>query len=81
MFRHGLLPAGLVSSRKPLNGNCSIAHAQILLARQPAADGFLDADTCSTQLVCPQLLQVSHLASPEEDFGLSKLVLVLVLRV
>lgn len=73
-------PASLVSSGEPLDGDGSAALAQILLACQPTADGFLDADAGSTQLVRPQLLQVSDLASPEEDLGLTKLVFILILR-
>ena len=76
----GHSPAGLVSSGEPLDGDGSVAFAQILLACQPTADGFLDADAGSTQLVCPQLLQVSDLASPEEDLGLTKLVFILILK-
>lgn len=73
-------PARLVSSSEPLDGDRSAALAQVLLARQPAADGLLDADAGSTQLVCPQLLKISDLAGPEEDLGLTKLVFILVLR-
>lgn len=73
-------PAGLVSSGEPLDGDGSATHAQILLACQPAADGFLDADAGNTQLICPQLLQIGDLARPEEDLGLTKLVFILVLK-
>lgn len=73
-------PASLVSSGEPLDGDGSAALAQILLARQPAADCFLDANAGSTQLVRPQLLQVGNLAGPEEDLGLTKLVFILVLK-
>lgn len=73
-------PAGLVSSGEPLYGNGGTALAQVLLACQPAADGFLDADTRGTQLVCPQFLQVSHLTGSEEDLSLTKLIFILILR-
>ncbi len=73
-------PASLVSSGEPLDGDGSATLAQILLARQPAADCFLDANAGSTQLVRPQLLQVGNLAGPEEDLGLTKLVFILVLK-
>lgn len=73
-------PASLVPSGEPLDGDGSTALTKILLACQPAADGFLDADAGSTQLVCSQLLQVGNLASPEEDFGLTELVLIWVLK-
>lgn len=72
-------PAGLVSSGEPLDGDGSAALAQILLACQPATDGFLDADAGSAQLVRTQLLQIGDLAGPEEDLGLTKLVFILVL--
>lgn len=73
-------PASLVSSGEPLDGDGGAALAQILLAREPASDGFLDADAGSPQLVCSQLLQVGNLACPKEDFGLTELIFILVLR-
>lgn len=73
-------PASLVSSGEPLDGDGRAALAQVLLALQPAANGFLDANAGSTQLLRPQLLQVGNLAGPEEDLGLTKLVFVLVLK-
>lgn len=73
-------PAGLVAPGEPLDGDGSAPHAQILLAYQPAADGFLDANAGRTQLVCSQLLQVGNLAGPEEDLGLTELIFVLVLK-
>lgn len=73
-------PASLVSPGEPLDGDGGVALAQILLARQPASDGFLDADAGDAQLVRSQLLQVGNLACPEEDFGLAKLIFILVLR-
>lgn len=57
-----------------------LPHPQEFFAGQPAADSLLDADTSHTQLVRTQLLQVSHLTSPEEDLVFSKLILILVLR-
>lgn len=72
-------PASLVSSGEPLDGDGRVAHAQVLLARQPAADGFLNADAGGAQLVGSQLFQVGHLAGPEEDLGLAKLILILIL--
>lgn len=57
-----------------------LPHPQVFFAGQPAADSLLDADTCHTQLIRTQLLQVSHLTSPEEDLVLAKLILILVLR-
>lgn len=54
-------------------------HAQVLLARQPAADGLLDADAGSTQLICTQFLQVRNLPRSEENLGLAKLVLIWIL--
>ena len=62
-----------------LNGYGRLLHPQILFAGQPAADSLLDADTSHTQLVRTQLLQVSHLTSPEEDLVFAKLVPILVL--
>lgn len=73
-------PASLVSSGEPLDGDGRATLAQILLARQPAANGFLDANAGSTQLVCPQLLQVGDLASPKEYLSFTKLVFILVLK-
>lgn len=73
-------PASLVSPGEPLDGDGGVALAQVLLARQPASDGFLDADAGGAQLVRSQLLQVGNLACPEEDFGLAKLIFILVLR-
>lgn len=69
-----------MSSGEPLDGDGSAALVQILLARQPAADGLLDANAGHTQLVCPQFLQVGDLAGPEEDLGLTELVFILVLK-
>lgn len=62
-----------------LYGDGRFPHPQVLFAGQPAADSLLDADTSNTQLVRAQLLQVSHLTSPEEDLVFAKLVLILVL--
>lgn len=73
-------PASLVTSGEPLDGDGSVALAQVLLARQPTADGFLDADAGGAQLVRSQLLQVGDLARSEEDLGLAKLIFILVLR-
>lgn len=73
-------PASLVSSGEPLDGDGSVALAQILLAREPTSDGFLDADAGGAQLVGSQLLQVGNLACSEEDLGLAKLIFILVLR-
>lgn len=73
-------PASLVSPGEPLDGDGSVTLAQVLLAREPTADGFLDADAGGAQLVRPQLLQVGNLACSEEDLGLAKLIFVLVLR-
>lgn len=72
-------PAGLVSTDVSLDGCGSVFHAQVLLARQPAADGLLDADAGSTQLICTQFLQVRNLPRSEKDLGLAKLVLILIL--
>ena len=57
-----------------------LPHPQVFFAGQPAADSLLDADTCHTQLVRTQLLQVCHLTSPKEDLVLAKLILILILR-
>lgn len=62
-----------------LYGDGAFPQPQILSAGQPAADGLLDAHASQTQLVRAQLFHVGHLASPEEDLVLSKLILVLVL--
>lgn len=43
-----LSPASLVSPGEPLDGDGSVPLAQILLARKPTSDGFLDADAGST---------------------------------
>lgn len=76
----GNSPASLVPSGEPLDGDGSTALAQILLACQPASNGFLDANAGNTQLVGPQLLQVSDLAGPEEYLGLTELVFILILN-
>lgn len=74
-------PAGLVTSGEALDCNCSAAFAQILLTSQPTTDGFLDADAGSSQLVCPEFLEVCNLASPKEDLGFTKLVFILILKI
>lgn len=63
-----------------LNGDGRFLHPQVLFAGQPAANSLLDVDTSHTQFVRTQLLQVSHLTSPEEDLVFAKLVLILVLE-
>lgn len=78
--RVSVSPAGLVSSGEPLDGDGCAPLTQVLLARQPAADRFLDANAGGAQLVRSQLLQIGDLASPEEDLRLTKLVFVLILR-
>lgn len=72
-------PAGLVSTHMSLDVDGGLLHSQVLLTGQPAADGLLDTDAGGAELVCSELLQVGHLASPEEDLGLAKLVLVRIL--
>lgn len=72
-------PAGLVSTDVSLDGCGSMFHAQVLLACQPAADGLLDADAGSTQLICTQFLQIRNLPGAEKDLGLAKLVLIWIL--
>lgn len=62
-----------------LYGDGTFLHPQVLFAGQPAADRLLDADASHTQLIRTQLLQVSHLTSPEEDLVFTKLILILVL--
>lgn len=62
-----------------LYGDSRFPHPQVLFAGQPTADSLLDADTSHTQLIGTQLLQVSHLTSPEEDLVFAKLILILVL--
>lgn len=56
-----------------------MANAQVFLAGQPAADGFLDLDAGRAEFVRPQLFQVSHLSGPEEDLCFSELVFIFVL--
>lgn len=51
----------------------------ILQLLQPAPDCLLDHDGGFPELVCPQLLQVGHLACPEENLGAAKLELVWIL--
>lgn len=73
------LPSCLVPSDMSLDGDGSLPHAHVLLPHQPASDRLLDADTGSSQLICPYFFQVGYLTSPEKYFCLTKLVLILVL--
>lgn len=73
-------PACLVTPYISLYGDSRFPHPQELFAGQPAADSLLDADTSHAQLVGAQLLQVSHLTSPEEDLVFAKLILIPILR-
>lgn len=69
-----------MSPHVSLYGDGRLTDAQVLLASEPAANGLLDLDAGFTEFVRPQLLQVSHLASPEEDLRFSKLIFILVLQ-
>ncbi len=62
-----------------LNGDGSPPHTHVLLSHQPASDCLLDADTGSSQLICPYFFKIGYLTSPEKYFCLTKLVLILVL--
>lgn len=72
-------PSGLVSSHVSLDDNGRMLHAQVLLALQPAANRFLDADAGGSQLIGPKFLQICHLTCSEKNLRLPKLVLILVL--
>lgn len=52
----------------------------VLCALHPASHSLLHEYAGRTQLICSQLLQVGHLARSEEDLGLTKLVLVWILK-
>lgn len=73
------LPSCLVPSDMSLDGDGSLPHPHVLLPHQPAPDRLLDADTGSSQLICPYFFQVGYLTSPKKYFCLTKLVLILVL--
>lgn len=69
-----------MSPHVSLYGDGRLTDTQVLLASEPAADGLLDVDAGFTEFVGPQLLQISHLSSSEEDLRFSKLVFILVLK-
>ena len=76
----GVSPAGQVSPAVSLQQHGRPADLAVAEPLQPAAHRLLDLDARRAELVRPQLLQVGHLARPEEDLRLTELELVLVLR-
>lgn len=74
-----LSPAGHVSTAISLQVDGRLPDLLVADPLQPASHRLLDLDAGGAELVCPQLLQVGHLARPEEDLGLTKLELVWVL--
>ena len=75
----GVSPAGHVAAAVSLQQHCRAADLAVAEPLEPAAHRLLDLDARRAELVRPQLLQVRHLARPEEDLRLAELELVLVL--
>lgn len=66
-------PAGQVPPPVSLQRHGRSANLAVPDPLQPPPDRLLDGDAGGAEFVGPQLLQVSHLAGPEEDLRLPKL--------
>lgn len=73
-FRGGeLSPARQVSSSVSLQQDGRPADLSVANSLQPPSHRLLDLDAGRAKFVRPELLQVRHLSSPEEDLGLAEL--------
>lgn len=72
-------PPRPVPTRVALDDDGGSAQPFVLEPLQPTPNRLLNHDCGSSELICPQFLQICHLACTEKDLGTSKLELVWIL--